>query len=272
MQVRPTTLEPLIERGDQFGVAAFLRWEVAPQLLRQALQLPNAVAWIAISPYNGWPWITAAGQHEGVVRAIAQLADLEVEGYGPPRGLSVPAATIDELPDPLRPKRVDDWTWWSTSKTPPPVPGEEAVQRIDAYDDGINELLRSSASAYLRPGDDRAEAWYGVLDNQQDWQPPISCAAVEQHRDAVPHLASVATDPRHRGRGLATAVCGAVTRAALENGAPAITLAMMTNNLAATSVYRRLGFQAGPRFVSGWLPGRQARRRRDGGAGAAVCG
>jgi predicted GNAT family acetyltransferase len=58
----------------------------------------------------------------------------------------------------------------------------------------------------------------------------------------VPHLASIATLPAVRGRGLGEAVTSSLTRAALLAGRPVVTLGMYSDNAVARRLYQRLGF------------------------------
>lgn len=62
-----------------------------------------------------------------------------------------------------------------------------------------------------------------------------------RHQIAV--IGNVFTHPDHRGRGLGTAVTGAVARALIEQGARDVALNVREDNLPAISAYRRIGFQ-----------------------------
>ena len=62
-----------------------------------------------------------------------------------------------------------------------------------------------------------------------------------QHQIGV--IGTVFTHPDHRGRGLATAVTGAVARELFARGARDVALNTREDNLPAIAAYRRLGFQ-----------------------------
>ncbi len=64
----------------------------------------------------------------------------------------------------------------------------------------------------------------------------------------------VATVPGLRRRGAATAVMSALLVAAAERGAGAVYLAVSEENLAARSLYDRLGFRTSYRYHYRWLP------------------
>jgi predicted GNAT family acetyltransferase len=81
--------------------------------------------------------------------------------------------------------------------------------------------------------------------------PLIAIAAVTSMRPGIPHLGSVATHPDWRGRGLSRDLCARLTRDALAEGAPAVTLGMHAANRSARSVYSSLGYTVGHRWASG---------------------
>ena len=66
----------------------------------------------------------------------------------------------------------------------------------------------------------------------------------------VPHLASIATHPSARGRGLGALVTAALTRRLLDEGAPVVTLGMYADNDVARRMYLRLGFRCDHRWSS----------------------
>jgi predicted GNAT family acetyltransferase len=89
-------------------------------------------------------------------------------------------------------------------------------------------------------------AWFGVRDVDR----LVACAAVEEDRPGVPGLASIATDPQYRGRGLGGAVTAGATRWAFERGHEVVTLGMYSDNAVARRMYHRLGFSGDHRWSS----------------------
>ena len=140
------------------------------------------------------------------------------------------------------------------------------VVALGAHDPRIPELLAvASPDAMIRPGDPRIRGWWGVTsgslgrqhrgpDTGEDAHRAddqlIAIAAVTSMRPGIPHLGSVATHPDWRGRGLSRDLCARLTRDALAEGAPAVTLGMHAANRSARAVYSSLGLRrsatAGP--------------------------
>jgi GNAT superfamily N-acetyltransferase len=229
---------------------AFLAWEVVPESVESVWGAGDAVAWVAPSAYHGKRWLTALGAAE-VTGALA------TDGLASPHGdaiagLSLPDGAFAYVPEALRPRHVERWTWWSTT-TAPPHAEDPAVVTLDGADPRLPALLDQSGSVYLRPGDPRVRAWFGLVEG-----PALrACLAVERHHPQVPHLASVVVDRSMRGRSYGTRLCGTVVTGLLRAGAPVVSLAMMTDNRAAAALYRSLGFATGPSFVSGTIPDRR---------------
>ena len=135
----------------------------------------------------------------------------------------------------------DDWDWSWTEVPPPPQPGEDDVQALPpaAAPEVLDLLRRASPRSSAAPGEPGVLAWVGVRDGSGRL---VACAAHTENVPGVPHLASVATDPAVRGRGLGAAVTAALTRRLLAAGAPAVTLGMYADNDVARRLYGRLGF------------------------------
>ena len=229
----------------------YLRWEVVPAAVTYAAGDGPAVVLAAPSAYHGKHWLTGLGG-AAAVGALA-VAALAAPSGGSIVGLSLPDAAIEALPAPLRPARLERWAWWWTERPHGATP-DPAVVELSADDQRLPGLLQQSASVYLRPGDTRVEAWFGLLHGDR----LLACLAVERHHPAVPHLASVIVDAGARGSGVGARLCGTVTDRLLAGGAPAVSLAMMRDNAAAAALYRSLGFQQGAAFASGTVPGRRS--------------
>jgi GNAT superfamily N-acetyltransferase len=228
----------------------YLTWEVVPQQVQRAWGEADALLWLAPSAYHGKPWLTGMGEP-------AAVADLARQALAEPTadavvGLSLPPAAFEHLPEDYRPRRLEHWTWWWT-RTPPTERVDADVVPLAPEDPRLPALLDQSASVYLRPGDPRAVGWFGLEQGDR----LVACLAHERHHPQVPHLASVVVDRTQRRAGFGARLCGSATAALMRQGAPAVSLAMMTANTAAASLYRSLGFTAGDAFASGTIPGRR---------------
>lgn len=228
----------------------YLTWEVVPHQVRQAWGQAPTVLWLAPSAYHGKPWVTGLG-HPDVLR------DLLATALGGPSGqtvvgLSLPPACFDKIPDQLRPEHLESWSWWWTQSVPD-VGIDESVVVLEELDPRLPTLLSQSTSVYLRPGDRRALRWYGLVEDDQ----LLGCLSFEHHHPDVPHLASIVVDEAARGMGVGRRLCGTVTVQLLRAGAPAVSLAMMTHNVAAAALYRGLGYSCGLHLQSGTIPGRR---------------
>lgn len=232
------------------GSDAFLTWEVEADEVQQVWADRDAAVWLSPSAYHGKPWLTGLGSGERVLPLL--LAALDAPTTASTAGISVPPEAVVALPSRWRPRRMERWTWWWTDEQPS-FPPDPAVAPLGPDDPRLPGLLQQSASVYLQPGDPRVHGWYGLVEAGR----LLACLAVERHHHAVPHLASVVVDDSARRNGAGTRLCGTVVGGLLDGGAPAVSLAMMSANAPAAALYRRLGFQRGPSFASGTLPGRR---------------
>lgn len=228
---------------------AYLRWEVRPDQIRYSAGRADGVVLVAPSAYHGKLWLTGLGDPATVAALASSALGAEV-GQGI-AGISLPDASVGLLPDDQRPDRLERWMWWSVERAPDVA--DQRVQALRPDDQRVPGLLDQSGSVYLRPGDPRAIEWHGLAEGGE----LLACLAVERHHPQVPHLASVVVDGAARGRGLGRALCGTVTGQLLAAGAPAVSLAMMSDNVPATGLYEGLGFRPGAGFSSGTLPGRR---------------
>jgi GNAT superfamily N-acetyltransferase len=216
---------------------------------------PGAVAWL--SRHAAWnrPWIIAMAEDPLAGAACVQAL---VERTGPPEGLTVERRTYPHLPTDLRPVEHWEWDWWFTRQPPPRRPGEDDVIALGTADPRVPALLEvANPDAMARPGDPRITGWWGIpVGTGPDPSangPLVAVAAVTTMRPGIPHLGSVATHPQWRGRGLSRDLCARLTRDALSQGAPAVTLGMHAANRSARAVYSSLGYQVGYRWASGRL-------------------
>jgi GNAT superfamily N-acetyltransferase len=120
--------------------------------------------------------------------------------------------------------------------------------------DAIVDLLRvASPSHWAPPGHPRVTRWWGVRDTSGTI---IACVCdAPEPATGIPHLASVATAPSHRGRGLARDLVARAARDLLGEGASFVSLGSYAGNDAAGRVYRDLGFEIRHQWQSGHLIG-----------------
>jgi ribosomal protein S18 acetylase RimI-like enzyme len=151
-----------------------------------------------------------------------------------------------------------DWMWVDTAPRPGAPPAQERVETVravaadDPDADAVRALLAQASPRHSAdPGDRLVRGWVGVRD-PDDASRLLACAAWQERVPGVPHLASIASLPALRGRGLGTAVTGVLTRRLLDAGAPVVTLALYADNLPARRLYDRLGYRPAQRF-STWV-------------------
>ena len=250
---------PREDEGAQTYLEVGARLDVVSAVHAEA----GGVAWRSLHATWDRPWIIAMGQDPpAVARCVVAL----VEDAGLPEGITVERRAFTHLPARIRPVEHWEWDWWFTRSAPPVRAGEAAVVALGAHDPRIPELLAvASPDAMIRPGDPRIRGWWGVTsgslgastgaDTGEDAHRAddrlIAIAAVTSMRPGIPHLGSVATHPDWRGRGLSRDLCARLTRDALAEGAPAVTLGMHAANRSARAVYSSLGYEVGYRWASG---------------------
>jgi GNAT superfamily N-acetyltransferase len=233
------------------GGDAFVRWEVPLGSRVEAWALADGgVAFVRGTP-SGRRQLAVVGTPEAALPPLrafldGYLAGVDREVTGLNRGFTVPRGTVALLgPDP-RVGAGDDWEWMWTATAPPAHP--DVVVLGPGDHDAIAVLLAAASPRHsARIGGDDVVRWAGVRDAAGRL---VACAAHTEHVPGVPHLASVATHPSVRGRGLGAAVTGALTRWALEAGAPVVTLGMYSDNAVARRMYARLGFRCTHRWSS----------------------
>lgn len=220
------------------GDDPFVRWDVDPRPPLDAWSDPatGAVAF-ARSSHRWGRSLVAVGPPDAAAALAGHL--LEVTG--------LPAATVtrpggegdDGGRDESRTGRIDRRDGGEPGAAPTWCSPLSGLTRLDDWD-----WMWAAAA----PGDRLVRGWAGV--RGYDPRRLIACAAWEERVPGVPHLASIATDPRQRGRGLGTVVTAALTRRLLRGGSPVVTLALYAENHAARRVYDRLGFRLAQRLVT----------------------
>jgi GNAT superfamily N-acetyltransferase len=247
---------------DDAGAQAYLQVGARLDVVSAVHAEPGGVAWRSLHATWDRPWIIALGQDPAAVtRCVVAL----VEDGGLPEGITVERRAFAGLPERMRPVEHWEWDWWYTTSVPPERAKEDRVVALDLHDPRIPELLAvASPDAMVRPGDRRIQGWWAIdadsLDDAAEGAVPehspgqlVAIAAVTSMRAGIPHLGSVATHPDWRGRGLSRDLCARLTRDALAEGAPAVTLGMHAANRSARAVYNSLGYTVGQRWASGRL-------------------
>ena len=238
-------------RGDALtadDLDPYLRWQVPPDAVLERWDDPEGVA-VLQQGRQGVPVLTVVGTPATAVR----LAPAALEAHDVLR-TTLPRGAVEALdqPAPEAAARLHggaDWDWFWTDSAPPPQPGEDAVERLLDADDEVRELLAVSSPRHSAvPGTPGIERWVGLRENGSGRL--LACAANEPFRPDVPHLASVATHPDVRGRGLGAVVTAAITRGLLDDGFPVVTLGMYADNDVARRLYLRLGYVRAHEFTS----------------------
>ncbi len=254
--------------SELFPTDEFVRWQLGTAAMdevgehrRSSAAWRLGAAWAQLDDFGGRSRLVLGGRPAD---AAALLRDL-VPGTIRPDRMSVVRAAVALLPESLRPVGGDDWDWFTTTAAPlMPLPGEDLVTRINLRQFGelssVVDLLHQHSPRYSRDPRDATAAWWAIPDATAELAAarPAGAAlaavvAVEPLPRAV-HLASLATRTEARGRGLASALVAAVTRASLAAGRQAVVLGMYADNDAARRMYRRLGFAETHHWRSGHLP------------------
>jgi GNAT superfamily N-acetyltransferase len=247
---------------DWIGGQPYLNSDVEPDEVRDALMAADrtgatsAVAFVR-EPWGerDHPWITALGDPAALPELVPAL--LEENGAaihgGLIGGLTAPAELRSILSQRLAAmaepvgwaaqNQGAPWDWWWTSSVV--VPDSPFVVEWLAADDPdvaarIRDLLAVASPTHWAPPEHPAvRRWAGITSSDGM---VLACAAETVRITGRPHLASVATHPDERGRGMAAAVVGWITNALLQEGAPLVSLGMYAHNDVARRVYTRLGY------------------------------
>lgn len=207
-----------------------------------AWSLPGAVAYGTGTPAEPDAAITVVGTPEAAAELTrAVLADRAE----PPYVLTVPRGTSLDVPH----DEPEEWELKTTRHAPPHQPGEDRVTVVRGAEREIYALLAVASPGHsVRPDNPEIELWMGIRDEAGEL---LSAGALLRRAGTgTAYLASIATSPTMRGRGLAAAVTGRLTRTVLNRGADWCTLAHHSDNLSAHRVYERLGYRTAQRFTS----------------------
>jgi ribosomal protein S18 acetylase RimI-like enzyme len=197
----------------------------------------------------------------GEPRAAAALAAAAVEELEalsePARAVTLPRGALDLLPPAIAVSDRDDWDWFWTDTAPDADSTPPAAWLDATSDEEIRAFLdASSPSCSAEPGSRWVRRWAGILDVDGAL---LATAAHCENVPGVPHLASIATRPDQRGRGLGRAVTAWVTRELLQDAA-IVTLGMYADNEVARRLYRQLGYRDSHCFSSALLAGDRRER------------
>ncbi|WP_267595378.1 GNAT family N-acetyltransferase [Carbonactinospora thermoautotrophica] len=206
----------------------------------------GAYAFLSSRADGGPGWLNALGEPSAAIALVRHaLAELPVK----PRGFTVPRSAHILLPADLPVRDIDHWNFRWTSTPPPPMPGEERVVELKDADEEIRELLSVASPRHSAPpGDPTVRRWVGIRDEHDRL---VACGAETRRPGGLAHLASIATLPGMRGRGLGAAVTAWLTRRVLDEGDDVCTLGQYADNEVARRLYSRLGYTDDDHFTSG---------------------
>ena len=250
--------------GHDPGATAYLDLGARLDAVSAVHDEPGAVAWRSLHATWNRPWIIGMG-----------ATGAQWRGVWPPWSPSEDSPRASPWSGGHSrgcPRRCARWSTGSGTGGTPLLPlrtrpGEAEVIDLGLTDPRVPELLAvANPDAMVHPGDRRIRGWWGIQAGALE--PPaqgsthrlVAVAAVTTMRPGVPHLGSVATHPSWRGRGLSRDLCARLTRDALAEGAPAVTLGMHAANRSARAVYGSLEYTVGQRWASGRVPGSRSSR------------
>ena len=221
------------------------------------------VALLRAGRTSGEVWVTALG--DDPARILALIEALRPQGFD---GVTVHEHVFAFLPDEIRGPDPGHWSLWELTRDsaalecalayaiPADSPHATAHSakvgvRLDPLDPRIDSLLEHSKSAYIRAGDPQVDEWRGIVDSGA----LVAVGARVAAAHGRSHLASICTDPAHRGRGLGRAITASLCAEALAAGATGVWLEMYADNVAAARAYRAVGFEEVGRYRSALCAG-----------------
>ncbi|ADG74707.1 GCN5-related N-acetyltransferase [Cellulomonas flavigena DSM 20109] len=186
-----------------------------------------------------------------LVWALGRPDELEVllpgalVAHGPGvRWATVPRAV--RVPEPVLEAaglaHLTSWDRLSADVAPVAQPGEDVVAPLDlvvAEQDVLACLVAANPASRARPGAPDDLGWWGVRDGAR----LVGVVGTAARPDGAVFLHGLGVVASHRGRGLGRALTAAVTRRALNDGAPWVSLHMYADNVPARRLYDALGFR-----------------------------
>jgi ribosomal protein S18 acetylase RimI-like enzyme len=235
---------------------ALLRIEADPAVLYGAWTLGDGYAFASVDGYGGDPcWLNVVGP-AGPAAVLADLALAELAAAGTEcYGVTVPRELVAAgwtAPG----DAGDGWDLMLCDTAPPARPGEERVRPLEDLEAVQAFLERVNPHHSVNVEHPEVECWLGVTDEATG--APLALGAFTRRRFGTAYLASIATTPEARGRGLGAAVTAALTRHAFASGDALCTLAHFHPNDPARRIYLRLGYRTTHRLSSRRFPREKA--------------
>lgn len=238
--------------------------ETDPAVLHGAWTLGEGYAFASTDAYGGDPyWLNVVGPAQQAA-ALAETALAELGGkccgLTVPRTLEAAGWTPAELAEVADGEAGTDaneeggaWDLMRCDAPPAPQPGEEAVAEITDLAAVQAFLDRVNPHHSVRAEHPEVERWLGAADASTGAL--LALGALTRRARGTAYLASIATAPEARGRGLGGAVTAALTRHAFAGGERLCTLAHYHPNEPARRLYLRLGYRTTHQNHSRHLPG-----------------
>lgn len=231
---------------------ALLRIEADPAVFFGAWTFEGGYAFSSVDGYGGDPcWLNVVGP-AGPAEVLARTALAELEARGQRcYGITVPRELADAgwtAPG----TATGTWDLMRCDAAPSAQPGEERVRPLPDPAAVQAFLERVNPHHSVRADHPEVECWLGVTDEATGT--PLALGAFTRRRFGTPYLASIATAPEARGRGLGAAVTAALTRHAFQAGDRMCTLAHFHPNDPARRIYLRLGYRTSHQLASYRFP------------------
>lgn len=231
---------------------AFVRHQIDPATTKRAWLSGRAVVvdgarWRPVDSAPG-PAYTCLGLSSDLAPLMAYVA---VHAPCPWR-LTTEHPSYD-VPDAWHRREAFDWHWMLTDRRVSVDDGWPVValdDRRDAVE--IDDLLDdANPDSFARPGSPGVAAWMGIRERTAGSSRLVAAGALQQMHDNTLHLRGVTVRPELRGGGAGTTLSAALTNHALKHGSGIATLGVYTTNLAARTIYDRLGYRVRHTFTSG---------------------
>ena len=250
---RVTRYGSYAELPEPIGGDALLLMESDPAVLHGAWSIEGGYAFSSRDAYGGDPcWLNVVGSPEAAA-ILAELALAELGGKC--GGITVPRGV--EIAHELARQEPGQWDLMCCEAEPPTQPGEDRVARIEDLAAVQAFLDRVNPDHSVRADHPEVERWLGVADEETG--APLAIGAFTRRPHGIGYLASIATAPEARGRGLGAAVSAALTRHAFAAGDAVCTLAHFHPNEPARRLYLRLGYRTTHQLQSTFFARQESR-------------
>lgn len=226
----------------------FLRYDIGPasETATPAWSAGTAAAYLRQPPHRRGRSLNLHGPADEaapLIEALPYLIETATAAHPDLAGLSVAAHLLDAVRERLGSsyplELMGRWSWLYTFQPAPVESAWQLVELADAAD--AAELLQfyevANPVAESEPGEGATHLWLGVRDGGH----LVAAGASHLTPAGAPHLTGIAVHPAYRRRGLGAALTIALTNDAIERAGVA-TLGVMTDNVAALQMYRRLGY------------------------------